>query len=82
MKQPIFSVCALLIVLHLRAQDPPGERMLFGSRHLDHTVVLDVDKAGPPEVVVEFESETSRVEIRAWWDHGELVIEITESEDD
>ncbi len=31
---------------------------------------------------VEFESETLKVEYRAKWDHGELIIEISESQDD
>jgi hypothetical protein len=43
---------------------------------------VEVDKAGPPEVEVEFESETSKVEIRAKWEHGELTIEVSESDDD
>ncbi len=41
---------------------------------------VEVDKAGPPEVDVEFESETLKVEYRATWDHGELIIEISESD--
>jgi hypothetical protein len=41
-----------------------------------------VEKAGPPEVEVEFESETLKVEYRARWDHDELVIRVSESEDD
>jgi hypothetical protein len=42
---------------------------------------VEVDKVGPPEVDVEFESETLKVEYRARRDHGELKIEISESED-
>jgi hypothetical protein len=40
---------------------------------------VEVDKAGPPEVRVEFESENLKVEFRARWSNGELDIEITES---
>ena len=43
---------------------------------------VEVDKAGPPKVEVEFENESLKVEVRAKWDRGELVIEISESEDD
>jgi len=43
---------------------------------------VEVDEAGPPDVEVEFESETLKVEIRARWDHGELRIEVSESGDD
>lgn len=43
---------------------------------------VEVDKAGPPEVRVEFESENLKVDFRARWNNGELDIEISESEDD
>jgi len=42
---------------------------------------VEVDKAGPPEVRVEFESENLKVDFRARWNNGELDIEISESED-
>lgn len=42
---------------------------------------VDVEMSGPPDVEVEFESETLRVEFRARWDKGELAIEVSESGD-
>ena len=41
---------------------------------------VEVDKAGPPEVRVEFENETSSVEVRVEWEDGELDIEISEDD--
>ena len=41
---------------------------------------VEVDKAGPPEVRVEFESETSSVEVRVEWKDGALDIEISEDD--
>lgn len=43
---------------------------------------VEVEKAGPLEVEGEFESEDLKVEFRAKWDHGELDIEVKESEED
>ncbi len=40
---------------------------------------VEVDKAGPPEVEVEFESETLKVRFRAKWDDGQLEIDVSES---
>jgi len=40
-----------------------------------------VEKTGPPEVELEFESSHSKVEIHAKWDNGDIDIEISESEE-
>jgi hypothetical protein len=37
---------------------------------------VEVENPGPPEVRVEFESEESKVEIRAQWENGQLDVEI------
>jgi len=52
----------------------PGEVILNGATPAAGFTV-DVGKQGPPEVRVEFESETSKVEIRVVWD-GKLVIDL------
>lgn len=45
---------------------------------------VEVDKQGPPEVEMEFESEEDKVEIDAAWESGDIAIEISGSakEDD
>ena len=40
---------------------------------------VEIDKPGPPEVDVEFESSSLRVRIRAEWEEGSLEIDIDES---
>lgn len=40
---------------------------------------VEVDKAGPPEVEVEFESETLKVKFRAKWNDGQLEVDVSES---
>lgn len=52
----------------------PGEVVHDGSTPAAGFTV-DVDKQGPPEVRVEFESETTKVEVRVEWT-DKLVIEI------
>jgi len=52
----------------------PGEVVHYGSTPAAGFTV-DVDKQGPPEVRVEFESETTTVEVRVEWT-DKLVIEI------
>lgn len=39
---------------------------------------VEVDKAGPPEVKVEFESETQKVEVEASWSEGDLDVHVSE----
>lgn len=41
----------------------------------------EVEDAGPPEVEVDFESESTKVEVNAEWKDGELDIEVEESDD-
>ena len=36
----------------------------------------DIKKSGPPEVDVEFESESAKYRVEAKWDDGDLGIEI------
>ena len=43
---------------------------------------VEIEKPGPPEVELEFESESLKIEIHAKWDSGELKVEISESDDD
>lgn len=42
----------------------------------------EVEKAGPPEVEVEFESENRKVAVHAKWDGGDLSVEVSESDHD
>jgi hypothetical protein len=37
---------------------------------------LEIDDPGPPRVRVEFESDQSKVEIRAEWGNGQLVVDV------
>lgn len=43
---------------------------------------VDVDKQGPPEAQVEFESEDDKIEIHAGWESGDIDIEISASSDE
>ena len=43
---------------------------------------VEVDKQGPPEVEIEFESEEDKVEIHAAWESGDIDIEISGSSED
>lgn len=43
---------------------------------------VDVDKQGPPEAGVEFESEDDKIEIHAGWESGDIDIEISASSDE
>ncbi len=44
---------------------------------------VEVEKPGPPEVKVEFESESNKVEVQAAWSDGDLRVEVSgESKDD
>ena len=58
----------------------PGEVILDGATPAAGYTV-DVDKQGPPEVRVEFESEASKVEVRVEWD-DKLVIEVHANNED
>lgn len=40
---------------------------------------VEVDKEGPPEVEVEFEGATLRVEVRVRWQDGQLEVEVDEN---
>jgi hypothetical protein len=57
----------------------PGEVILNGATPAAGFAV-DVEKQGPPEVKVEFESEAARIEVQVKWD-DKLVIE-TEADGD
>ena len=41
----------------------------------------EVEKAGPPEVKVEFESETVKIEVTAKWSDGQLDVELSTDDD-
>lgn len=43
---------------------------------------VEVDEKGPPEVKVEFESESSKVQVSAKWDKGDLKVEISQEDED
>lgn len=43
---------------------------------------VEVDKQGPPEAEIEFESEEDKVEIHAAWESGDIDIEISSSDED
>lgn len=43
---------------------------------------VEVDKQGPPQVKVEFESQSSKVEVSAEWSDGDLKVEVSEEGDD
>ena len=43
---------------------------------------VEVEKQGPPEVKVEFESESHKVEIEADWEDGELKVRVSEEDED
>lgn len=58
-----------------------------GEVRLDTAVPLpgfqvEIEKPGPPEVDVEFESADLRVRVEAGWDDGSLEIDVEESSDD
>jgi hypothetical protein len=42
----------------------------------------DIKKQGPPEVDVEFESESAKYRVEARWDGGDLAVEIDSDVDD
>jgi len=58
----------------------PGEVVFDGATPAPGFTV-DVDKGGPPEVRVEFESEATKVEVRVRWD-GTLVIDLEADDQD
>jgi hypothetical protein len=59
----------------------PGEVILDGATPAAGFTV-EVEKQGPPEVRVKFESESSKVEVRVDWD-GKLVTDVqVDGEDD
>ena len=58
----------------------PGEVILDGATPTAGFTV-DVDKQGPPEVRVEFESDTAKVEVRVEWDDM-LVIDVQADNED
>ena len=43
---------------------------------------VEVEKQGPPEVKVEFESQSHKVEIEAAWDGGDLKVSVSEEDED
>lgn len=43
---------------------------------------VEVDDRGPPEVELEFESESHKVDIRAAWRDGDLDVDVSESSED
>jgi hypothetical protein len=57
------------------------EEVLLGSASPAAGFAAEIKKAGPPEVDVEFESESAKYRVRATWANGDLAVEI-ESDDD
>jgi hypothetical protein len=57
------------------------EEVLLGSASPAAGFAAEIKKAGPPEVDVEFESESAKYRVRATWADGDLAVEI-ESDDD
>jgi len=43
---------------------------------------VEVEKQGPPQVKVEFESQSQKVEIEAAWDGGDLKVSVSEGDED
>ena len=41
---------------------------------------VEIEKAGPPKVEVEFESVDDKVEVKAEWSDGDLVVEVSEED--
>ena len=41
----------------------------------------EVEKSGPPKVEVEFESADTKIEVKAEWEDGDLVVEVSESDE-
>jgi hypothetical protein len=58
----------------------PGEVILDGATPAAGFTV-DVDKQGPPDVRVEFESEATKVEVRVEW-ADKLVIDVRVDDED
>lgn len=56
----------------------PGE-VVYQSATPAPGFQVEVDHAGPPEVEVEFESESSKIEIHAAWRDGALDVDVSES---
>lgn len=42
----------------------------------------EIEKGGPPEVEVEFESDSLKIEIHAKWEDGDLDVKVSESAED
>lgn len=59
----------------------PGE-VVYQSATPAPGFQVEVDHAGPPEVEVEFESESSKIEVRASWRDGALDVDISGSGED
>lgn len=59
----------------------PGE-VVYQSATPAPGFQVEVDHAGPPEVEVEFESESSKIEVHASWRDGALDVDISESGED
>lgn len=59
----------------------PGE-VVYQSATPAPGFQVEVDHAGPPEVKVEFESESSKIEVRASWRDGALDVDISGSGED
>lgn len=59
----------------------PGE-VVYQSATPAPGFQVEVDHAGPPEVKVEFESESSKIEVRASWRDGALDVDISASGED
>jgi hypothetical protein len=59
----------------------PGEALLQSATPAPG-FKAEIEKSGPPKVEVEFESESTRVEIRVEWRDGHLDVEISGPEED
>ncbi len=59
----------------------PGEVVLLTATP-EAGFRVEIEYSGPPEVEVDFESDTLKVEYRARWEDGELDIEVKESDEE
>lgn len=59
----------------------PGE-VVLASATPSPGFAAEVKKSGPPEVDVEFESESAKFEVKASWSNGELAVETGQEAED
>ncbi len=52
------------------------EEVVLSSASPAAGFAAEIKKAGPPEVDVEFESESAKYRVKARWANGDLVVEV------